>query len=81
MSDNGEDPGREFMGRLDGPVFIVTAAAGQQSAGCLAAFVTPCSMQPPRLLACLSTANHTYGIARHFEVLRVKFLMLLVYKF
>jgi flavin reductase (DIM6/NTAB) family NADH-FMN oxidoreductase RutF len=31
--------------------------------GCLAGFVTQCSIDPPNFLVCISKANHTFGVA------------------
>ena len=59
--------------RVDVPLYIVTVgAADQEKSGCLAGFVTQCSIRPPRFLVCLSKLNHTFfvgeratGIALH----------------
>jgi flavin reductase (DIM6/NTAB) family NADH-FMN oxidoreductase RutF len=50
-----------FTGPLDYPMFVLTVAGvdGHPS-GCLIGFATQCSIAPPRFLACLSKANHTY---------------------
>lgn len=57
---------RAFSGialALDGPMFVVTAAAGGERSGCLIGFGTPCSVDPQRFLACLSKLNHTHAVA------------------
>jgi flavin reductase (DIM6/NTAB) family NADH-FMN oxidoreductase RutF len=57
---------REFarlVAQLDSPMFIVTAAAGQQRSGCLVGFGSQVSIHPPRFVACLSVQNHTYRVA------------------
>ena len=54
----------ELMGMLDYPMFIVTARAGDERAGCLIGFATQASINPPRFLAGLSEKNRTYRIAR-----------------
>lgn len=48
---------------LDYPLFVVTAADGEERSGCLAGFVTQCSIDPPRFLVCVSRANHTFEVA------------------
>jgi flavin reductase (DIM6/NTAB) family NADH-FMN oxidoreductase RutF len=56
---------------LDYPVYIVTAAAQDKTAGCLVGFATQCSIHPPRFLACISEKNRTLEIARGANVLAV----------
>ena len=68
---------REFDAFVDGidyPMFVVTAAYGGQRAGCLVGFTTQASIDPPRMLVCLSVANHTYRVAEHADVLGVHLL-------
>jgi flavin reductase (DIM6/NTAB) family NADH-FMN oxidoreductase RutF len=63
-----------FVSGLDYPMFVVTAAGGPGAAdrsGCLIGFATQCSIDPPRLLVCLSKANHTYRVARSAPLLAV----------
>ncbi|MET7301037.1 flavin reductase family protein [Embleya sp. NPDC005575] len=77
-SDSGLDPGDRadfdaFVAALDYPMFIVTAArpdTGERS-GCLVGFATQCSIEPPRFLVCVSTLNHTHGVATAAPVLAV----------
>jgi flavin reductase (DIM6/NTAB) family NADH-FMN oxidoreductase RutF len=53
-----------FTHRLDYPLFVVTAtSAGGERSGCLAGFVTQCSMIPVRFLVCISKLNRTYFVA------------------
>jgi flavin reductase (DIM6/NTAB) family NADH-FMN oxidoreductase RutF len=61
----------ELAGALDHPMFIVTAAAGGERAGCLAGFVTQCSIDPLGFLVCLSHRNRTFRVARDAELLVV----------
>jgi flavin reductase (DIM6/NTAB) family NADH-FMN oxidoreductase RutF len=61
----------ELLGDIDYPMYIVTAAAGGELAGCLIGFTTQCSIDPPRFLACLSDKNRTFRVARDAEVLVV----------
>ena len=60
-----------LVGNLDYPMFIVTAAAGEQRAGCLVGFTTQTSIDPPRFLVCLSVKNRTTELARDAELLAV----------
>jgi len=58
---------------LDYPMMIVTAAAGDERAGCLVGFGAQCSISPPRFMVWLSKRNHTYRIAQRADVLAVHF--------
>jgi flavin reductase (DIM6/NTAB) family NADH-FMN oxidoreductase RutF len=53
-----------FVDGLDYPMLVVTVAHDGERSGCLVGFATQCSIDPPRLLVCLSKANHTYRLAR-----------------
>jgi flavin reductase (DIM6/NTAB) family NADH-FMN oxidoreductase RutF len=64
----------EFLAGLDYPVFVVTAAYGAERAGCLVGFATQTSIDPPRLLVCLSEENHTTAVAARADVLAVHVL-------
>jgi flavin reductase (DIM6/NTAB) family NADH-FMN oxidoreductase RutF len=48
-----------IVGRLDYPMFVVTAAVGDELAGCLVGFATQCSIDPARFLVCMSDKNRT----------------------
>jgi flavin reductase (DIM6/NTAB) family NADH-FMN oxidoreductase RutF len=63
-----------LVGHLDYPMYVVTAAHGADRAGCLVGFVTQSSIDPPRLIVCISKANETFRIASQAEVLGVHFL-------
>lgn len=63
-----------FVDGLDYPMFVVTAADGAERSGCLVGFATQASIDPPRLLVCLSQANHTTGVAAGSEFLAVHLL-------
>src|SRR5690348_6276936 len=63
-----------FVDGLDYPMFVVTTAHGGERAGCLVGFTTQASIDPPRMLVCLSVANHTYQVARQAELLAVHVL-------
>jgi flavin reductase (DIM6/NTAB) family NADH-FMN oxidoreductase RutF len=63
-----------FVAGFDYPMFVVTVATGEGPAdrsGCLVGFATQCSLDPPRLLVCLSKNNHTYRLARSAPALAV----------
>ncbi|WP_328303440.1 flavin reductase family protein [Streptomyces sp. NBC_00435] len=55
-------------------MYVVTASAGDQQAGCLVGFASQCSIDPPRFMVWISTANRTYGIARRASHLAVHVL-------
>lgn len=65
--DGAHDPdgaaSAAMTGRLDYPMFVVTAASGGEAGGCLAGFVSQCSIVPCRFVACISKENHTLRIA------------------
>lgn len=63
-----------LVGDLDYPMFIVTATAGGERAGCLVGFATQCSIDPPRFLACISDKNRTCRVASRAQVLAVHFV-------
>ena len=54
VSKRDEDRGTAqfdaFVGGLDYPVFVVTAAHGEERSGCLVGFATQASIDPPRML-------------------------------
>ena len=64
----------EIAGSLDYPMFVVTTAAAGHQSGCLVGFVTQCSIDPPRLVVCISKANRTYEISAHASTLVVHVL-------
>jgi len=59
---------------LDFPMVVVTAFDGCERSGCLVGFHTQCSIEPHRWLVCISTSNHTSGVAGRAEWLAVHFL-------
>lgn len=63
-----------FVDGLDYPMFVVTTAADGQRAGCMVGFATQVSIDPPRMLVCLSERNHTYGVAERARFLGVHVL-------
>ena len=63
-----------FVAGLDYPMFVVTTVRAGERAGCLVGFTTQASIDPPRMLVCLSVANHTFRVARDADVLAVHVL-------
>jgi flavin reductase (DIM6/NTAB) family NADH-FMN oxidoreductase RutF len=59
---------------LEYPMYVVTAASNGERSGCLAGFVTQCSIDPPTLLVCISKKNRTSAIAKAASTLVVHFL-------
>jgi flavin reductase (DIM6/NTAB) family NADH-FMN oxidoreductase RutF len=48
-----------IVGRIDYPMYIVTALVGGERDGCLVGFTTQCSIDPARFLVCMSDKNRT----------------------
>ncbi|NGO06211.1 flavin reductase [Streptomyces sp. HC44] len=65
---------QSFVDRLDHPVYVVTAAADGERAGCLVSFASQCSIKPARFMVWLSTLNRTFRVARSAERLAVHLL-------
>ncbi|KJY28304.1 flavin reductase family protein [Streptomyces sp. NRRL S-495] len=63
-----------FTALLDYPVYVVTATAEQERAGCLVGFAGQCSIRPPRFSVWISKANRTYAVASRSQVLVVHLL-------
>ncbi|SEE52156.1 NADH-FMN oxidoreductase RutF, flavin reductase (DIM6/NTAB) family [Streptomyces sp. 3213] len=63
-----------FTDLLDGPMYVVSAEAGGERAGCLVGFASQCSIRPARFMVWLSKANRTYRVAEHAERLTVHLL-------
>lgn len=59
---------------LDYPMILVTADDGRSREGCLVGFWTQCSIEPARLLVCLSKLNRTHDVAMRASHLGVHFL-------
>ena len=60
-----------WVGEIDYPMYIVTAATADARAGCLIGFATQCSIDPLRFLICLSDKNRTYRVAQDCDHLGV----------
>jgi flavin reductase (DIM6/NTAB) family NADH-FMN oxidoreductase RutF len=63
-----------FVSGLDYPMFVVTTASGGHEAGCLVGFTTQASIDPPRMLVCLSERNRTFEVAQGARFLAVHVL-------
>ena len=59
---------------LDYPMFVVTTVHDGERAGCMVGFTTQASIDPPRMLVCLSVKNHTHRVAGDAELLAVHVL-------
>lgn len=59
---------------LDASLIVVTAAMGEERAGCLVGFHTQSSIQPERYSVWLSKANHTYRVTSRATHLGIHFL-------
>jgi flavin reductase (DIM6/NTAB) family NADH-FMN oxidoreductase RutF len=63
VTDAGDDLS-PFFDLIDYPYFVVTVRSPEaEMSGCLAGFITQCSIDPPNFLVCISKVNHTLGIA------------------
>ncbi len=70
--DRGVDA---FTERTDYPLIVVTTASPDgELSGCLAGFITQCSIEPPRFLVCISKTNHTFDVVTRSEVLALHLL-------
>ncbi len=67
-------PFDDLMADLDPPMAILTAAVGDERAGCLIGFHGQASIGPPRYAVWLSRANHTTGVALRATHLAVHLL-------
>ncbi|MFC9846585.1 flavin reductase family protein [Streptomyces sp. NPDC060223] len=63
-----------FTDLLDYPMYVVTAEADGERAGCLVGFASQCSIRPARFMVWLSKENRTYRVAEHAERLAVHLL-------
>jgi len=75
MSDRSPDDLSAFFDRVDFPYYVVTVqAADAEMSGCLAGFVTQCSIDPPNFLVCVSKSNHTFPVAERSSGMGLHFL-------
>jgi flavin reductase (DIM6/NTAB) family NADH-FMN oxidoreductase RutF len=64
----------KLVAQLEYPMYVVTATARGERAGCLVGFGTQTSIHPARFLACISRKNHTLPVATQADLLAVHFL-------
>ena len=75
MTDIGADgPFDEVVASANEALVVVTAAVGDERAGCLVGFHSQTSIEPRRYTVWLSKANHTYRVALLATHLAVHFL-------
>ncbi len=59
-----EQASAAFTSRVEYSLLVVTTGGPDgETSGCLAGFVTQCSIEPPRFLVCVSKVNHTFFVA------------------
>jgi flavin reductase (DIM6/NTAB) family NADH-FMN oxidoreductase RutF len=64
-----------FFERVDYAYYVVTARTDEGAlGGCLAGFVTQCSIVPPNFLVCISKVNHTFDVAQRSSALGLHLL-------
>ncbi|MGQ4387685.1 flavin reductase family protein [Streptomyces sp. SAS_270] len=63
-----------FTDLLDPDMYVVTAVADGERAGCLVGFASQCSIRPVRFVVWLSKENHTFRVARSADRLAVHLL-------
>jgi len=61
----GAEAFESIVGRIDYPMYIVTALVGEERDGCLVGFTTQCSIHPSRFLVCMSDKNRTTRLVEH----------------
>lgn len=64
----------ELMAAADSAMVVITAAAGDERAGCLVGFHVQCSIEPFRYAVWLSKANRTHDVAQRATHLGVHLL-------
>lgn len=64
----------DFMGMLDGPVFVVTTQTDGRPSGCLVSSATQTSVQPPSFMVGMPRSSPTAGAAALSEYLAVHVL-------
>ncbi len=61
---DGQAPEAAFVEANDYPLYVVTVGTADEASGCLAGFVTQCSIEPVRFAVCISTVNRTFEVAK-----------------
>jgi flavin reductase (DIM6/NTAB) family NADH-FMN oxidoreductase RutF len=67
----GTTPFDYIVADLDYPLFVVSAATGDDADACLVGFTSQCSIEPRRFVVFLSKQNHTCEVAGRASVLVV----------
>lgn len=60
-----------LVSQVDYTLYIVTAAAGEERAGCIVGFASQVSIHPARFMVGVSVKNRTYRVARRADTLVV----------
>jgi flavin reductase (DIM6/NTAB) family NADH-FMN oxidoreductase RutF len=64
-----------YFERIDFPFYVVTVRTPDaEMSGCLAGFVTQCSVNPPNFLVCIAKVNHTFDVAERSEAMGLHLL-------
>ena len=64
-----------FSDLVDYPFYVVTVrGADADMSGCLAGYVTQCSIDPPNFLVCVSKLNHTFPVAERSSAMGLHLL-------
>jgi flavin reductase (DIM6/NTAB) family NADH-FMN oxidoreductase RutF len=64
-----------YTERIDFPYYVITVrTADGEMSGCLAGFVTQCSIDPPNFLVCIAKVNHTFLVAERSEAMGLHLL-------
>jgi flavin reductase (DIM6/NTAB) family NADH-FMN oxidoreductase RutF len=74
LPDGDSGAADAFVSAADYPLCVVTTHADGEDSGCLAGFVTQCSIVPVRFIVCISKVNHTFGVAERSSGLAVHLL-------
>lgn len=69
-----DEPFDDLMSMLDSPVFVVTTQADGQPSGCLVAFATQTSVQPPSFMVGLPQHSPTHQVGCRSEFVAVHVL-------
>ncbi len=77
-ADRAQDPANDlaaYFDRVDYPLYVVTVRSPDaEMSGCLAGFVTQCSIKPPNFLVCVSKANRTIDVAERSSAMGLHLL-------
>jgi flavin reductase (DIM6/NTAB) family NADH-FMN oxidoreductase RutF len=60
--------------RANYPLYVITTSVGDEVSGCLAGFVTQCSIEPLRFIVCISKVNYTFRVAERSKSLALHLL-------